>query len=67
MNQAEAIEEAKTVKWAKWVAQDRDGTWWAFETEPVVDERGTYYGGSANCCELGKEDVAPGPKIEVTP
>ena len=31
MNQLEAIEAAKEWDWAKWVAMDADGSWWAFK------------------------------------
>jgi len=28
--------------WAKWVAQDADGTWWAYEAEPNQQHNGWY-------------------------
>lgn len=65
MNHQEAIETAKDLPWAKWVAQDRTGSWWAFELEPEATRDGTYYGGSGNCCELGSEEMQPEPKAEV--
>lgn len=34
MNQAEAIEAAKALPWAKFVAMDGDGEWTAYESEP---------------------------------
>lgn len=26
--------------WVEWLAQDADGTWWAYEAEPNQQERG---------------------------
>lgn len=28
--------------WARWIAQDEDGTWWAYEAEPHIAERSWY-------------------------
>ena len=28
--------------WAQWLAQDGDGTWWAYEVEPLQYHRGWY-------------------------
>ncbi|HHJ13081.1 MAG TPA: hypothetical protein ENJ79_01710 [Gammaproteobacteria bacterium] len=28
--------------WARWLAQDADGSWWAFEVEPLEYHRGWY-------------------------
>ena len=28
--------------WAKWIAQDADGTWWAYEDEPNQHHIGWY-------------------------
>jgi hypothetical protein len=28
--------------WARWKAQDADGTWWAFEVEPLQFHKGWY-------------------------
>ena len=28
--------------WAEFVAQDRDGTWWAYEAEPNQNDNGWY-------------------------
>ena len=38
MNQLEAIEAAKEWDWAKWVAMDADGSWWAFKDKPIYEE-----------------------------
>lgn len=36
----EVLEAAKQHDWAKWVAQDGDGHWWAYENKPVIYEWG---------------------------
>ena len=28
--------------WARWIAQDEDGTWWAYEAEPHIAEKSWY-------------------------
>ena len=28
--------------WADWIAQDEDGTWWAYEAEPNQQHNGWY-------------------------
>lgn len=28
--------------WAEWIAQDADGTWWAYEAEPNQQHNGWY-------------------------
>jgi hypothetical protein len=28
--------------WVSWLAQDRDGTWWGYEVEPLQFEHGWY-------------------------
>jgi len=28
--------------WAKWVAQEADGTWWCYEVEPLQYHKGWY-------------------------
>jgi hypothetical protein len=28
--------------WVEWLAQDADGTWWAYEAEPNQQDRGWY-------------------------
>ena len=33
---------AELPDWARWVAQDADGTWWAYEAEPNEQDRGWY-------------------------
>ena len=28
--------------WARWIAQDQDGIWWAYEVEPLQYHKGWY-------------------------
>lgn len=35
MNQEEAIEAAKAIPWAKWIALDFGEEWWAYSHKPV--------------------------------
>lgn len=46
--------------WANWLAQDADGSWWAYEVEPLQYHRGWYEN------ELGQrlllERAAPNPQ-----
>ncbi len=37
---------------AKWLAQDADGTWWAFEVEPLCFDKGWYENELGNCWRL---------------
>ena len=37
MNQVEAVEAAKKLPWAKWVAKDRDEVWHAYSINPAWD------------------------------
>jgi hypothetical protein len=36
------IDESTLPIWARWLAQDADGTWWAYEAEPHIAERSWY-------------------------
>jgi len=28
--------------WVRWIAQDEDGAWWAYECEPLQHDKGWY-------------------------
>jgi hypothetical protein len=28
--------------WVRWIAQDSDGSWWGYQTEPLQNHRGWY-------------------------
>ena len=42
MNKQEAIEAAKDIPWARWIAQDADGEWFAYEEFPNLGETHWY-------------------------
>jgi hypothetical protein len=60
VNQKEAIEAAKAFPWAKWVAQDDNGSWWAYANEPM-SHGAAWHAGGKNIELLS----AIGPKIEI--
>jgi hypothetical protein len=33
---------SQSAEWARWIAQDADGTWWAYEHEPNMSDHGWY-------------------------
>lgn len=35
-------DKEKVPAWARWLAQDEDGTWWAYEAEPNQQHNGWY-------------------------
>jgi len=37
-----SIFDLETPNWANWLAQDQDGTWWAYEVEPLKFHKGWY-------------------------
>lgn len=45
--------------WAKWIAQDSDGTWWGFETEPNVGTISWYENEVGQIVRLGQEPANP--------
>ncbi len=44
--------------WARWLAQDEDGTWWAYEAEPNQQHNGWYENEVGRIQRLG---VMPAP------
>ena len=36
------IDNAELPAWARWIAQDQDGIWWAYEVEPLQFHKGWY-------------------------
>ena len=45
--------------WARWIAQDADGTWWAYEHEPNQQHNGWYENEVGRYRRLGKEPANP--------
>ncbi len=44
----------KVPAWARWLAQDEDGTWWAYEAEPNQQDRGWYENEVGRIARLGR-------------
>lgn len=40
--------------WARWLAQDEDGTWWAYEAEPNQQHNGWYENEVGRVSRLGR-------------
>ncbi|MEE9310415.1 MAG: hypothetical protein V3U64_05290 [Cocleimonas sp.] len=36
------VESVDLPSWARWIAQDADGAWWAYEVEPLQFHKGWY-------------------------
>lgn len=36
------MQKQKYPDWVNWIAQDEDGTWWAYEVEPLQHHKGWY-------------------------
>ena len=49
--------------WVQWLAQDADGTWWAYEAEPNEADHGWYENEVGRCLKLegGAETVRANP------
>lgn len=41
-------------EWAAWLAQDADGTWWAYEAHPNKQDNGWYENEAGRIARLGK-------------
>lgn len=54
----------KVPDWARWLAQDADGTWWAYEAEPNQQDRGWYENEAGRIVRLGQ--AAPPADWEAT-
>jgi len=54
----------KLPAWARWLAQDADGTWWAYEAEPNQQDCGWYENEVGRIQRLGK--TAPPADWEAT-
>lgn len=45
--------------WAQWLAQDADGTWWAYEAEPNEADHGWYENEVGRCLRLETGSANP--------
>ena len=43
----------KAPEWARWLAQDADGAWWAYEAEPNQQHNGWYENEVGRIVKLG--------------
>jgi hypothetical protein len=50
--------------WVRWLAQDADGTWWAYEAEPNQQDHGWYENEVGRIVRLGQ--AAPPADWEAT-
>lgn len=50
---------ARIPPWARWIAQDADGTWWAYEAEPHIAERSWYENEVGESMRVGREQPNP--------
>ena len=44
----------KVPAWARWLAQDADGAWWAYEAEPNMQDKGWYENEVGRIARLGQ-------------
>ncbi len=47
---------AEPPEWAEWIAQDEDGTWWAYEAEPNQQHNGWYENEVGRIQRLGQTE-----------
>ena len=52
-------DQTKLPTWATWIAQDADGTWWAYEAEPNQHDCGWYENEVGRSERLHKADPNP--------
>lgn len=45
--------------WVTWIAQDADGSWWGFEAEPNLHDRGWYENEVGRCLRLATGSPSP--------
>lgn len=52
--------------WVSWLAQDADGTWWAFEHEPNLSDRSWYENEVGRVLRLGMGEISGDWKDSLT-
>jgi hypothetical protein len=52
--------------WANWLAQDADGTWWAYEHEPNQSHNGWYENEVGRQQRLHQESINPAWRKSLT-
>ena len=60
MGDQSSIERLKNVSpsWARWLAQDADGAWWAYEHEPNEFHKGWYENEVGRSVKVLKEEAS---------
>jgi hypothetical protein len=53
--------------WAAWLAQDEDGTWWAYEAEPNQQHNGWYENEVGRIVRLARTDPPADWRATLTP
>jgi hypothetical protein len=51
--------------WVVWIAQDSDGTWWAYQHEPNMSDTGWYENEVGALMRLMKSDPNPAWKLSL--
>jgi len=51
--------------WARWMAQDADGGWWAYEHEPNLGDRSWYENEVGRSIKLFDEPADSGWKLKI--
>jgi len=49
----------KLPNWARWIARDSNGNWWAYEAEPHLHDNGWYEN------EIGRVQKTPGITLDI--
>ena len=44
------------LSWMRWIAQDKDGAWWAYEHEPHMADYGWYENEVGRSVKISKEN-----------
>jgi len=65
MNQQKAIERAKELPWAKWVAADASGDWYAYEEKPSWNIDKYMVRGDIKWLQIGHEPPPRGVIAEI--
>jgi len=49
----------KLPDWCQWLAQDADGSWWAYEAEPNQYDKGWYENEVGRCLKIRQDNANP--------
>lgn len=65
LGQAMFPDRSSIPDWAEWIAQDADGTWWAYEAEPNQQHNGWYENEAGRIQRLGRGAANPDWEISL--